>query len=204
MRKRLTREESKALTQERLLESAAKLFARHGFAGASIEDIAETAGFSRGAFHSNFKNKDELFLALVERQIKGMTAEINELLAASKSNHETLESLRAAYVRYTGTDKDAFLLLTEAQLYALRNPRFGKKLSSLFSAIHNQLINSVEHFQQKLGHKNPCSAEMLVLIGFALSHGMTLHNLMDSERYTDKLVSESMRFTFDRIFPGDK
>jgi len=201
MKKRLTRQESKALTQEKLLGAAAKLFARHGFAGASIEEIAETAGFSRGAFHANFKSKDALFLSLVETQVKVSTSEIHELVAASKSGEESLQNLRRAYSCYSGADKDAFLLLTEAQLYAMRNPRFGKKLCALLGSIHDELIASIKKIQEKTKSSDSISAEQLVLIGFAFSHGMTLHSLMDPERYSDKLVSDSTRYVFDRVFP---
>jgi AcrR family transcriptional regulator len=201
MKKRLTRQESKTLTQEKILGAAAKLFARRGVAGASIEEIAETAGFSRGAFHANFKSKDDLFLTLVEKHIQAMTAEIHELIAASHSAEETLKNLRAAYSCYRGADRDAFLLLTEAQLYAMRNPRFGKKLCALLGSINDELIASVEKVQEKLKSKDSISAEQLVLIGFAFSHGMTLHSLMDPERYSDSLVSDSTRFVFDRVFP---
>ena len=201
MKKRLTRQESKTLTQEKLLGAAAKLFARHGFAGASIEEIAETAGFSRGAFHANFKSKDALFLALVETQVKASTSEIHELVAASKSGEESLQNLRRAYSCYSGTDRDAFLLLTEAQLYAMRNPRFGKKLCALLGSIHDELVASIQKIQEKMKSKDSISAEQLVLIGFAFSHGMTLHSLMDPERYSDSLVSDSTRFVFDRVFP---
>jgi AcrR family transcriptional regulator len=201
MKKRLTRQESKALTQEKLLDAAAKIFARRGFAGASIEEIAEAAGFSRGAFHANFKSKDALFLTLVEKQVKASTSEIHNLIAASNSAGETLQNLRAAYSCYTGTDRDAFLLLTEAQLYAMRNPRFGKKLIALLGMIHDDLTVSIEHFLEQMGCTDTAYAEKLVLIGFAFSHGMMLHSLMDPGRYSDSLVAESTLFIFDRIFP---
>jgi len=201
MKKRLTRQESKAATQEKLLGAAAKIFARRGFAGASIEEIAETAGFSRGAFHANFKSKDALFLTLVETQIKAITSEIHELIAASKCSEETLQNLRIAYSCYSGADRDAFLLLTEAQLYAMRNPRFGKKLSALLGSVHDELIASIKKVQKMMKSQDSVSAEQLVLIGFAFCHGMTLHSLMDPERYSDKLVSESTRFVFDKVLP---
>jgi AcrR family transcriptional regulator len=204
MRKRLTREESRAQTQERLLDAAAKIFAHHGVGGAAIEEIAETAGYSRGAFHANFKSKDELFFALIERQEKAMLSEIHKIMdiPQSSSPDETQKSLRAACTCYTGSDKETYLLLTEAQLYALRNPRFGKKLSALLGTIYDDLTQIVEHFQKQTGY-NFTSARQLVLIGFALSHGLILHNLMDPERYPDEIVSGNMEFVFDRIFPQE-
>lgn len=201
VRKRLTRVESQAQTQKRLLDAAAAIVARRGFAGASIEDIAETAGYTRGAFRANFKTKDALFLALAERTIQAAVVEIHDIMAASQLPEEMQKNLRAAYVCYTGQDKETFLLLTEAQLYALRNPRFGKKLTALFSAIYNELIQSVEHFQKQTKHTDTASAVQLVLIGFALSHGLILYNLLSPERYPDEMVSNSLKFVFDRVLP---
>ena len=67
-RKRLTREESKELTRLRLIEAAERLFIRRGFADASVDEISEMAGYSRGAFYSNFDNKEQVFLAVIDRR----------------------------------------------------------------------------------------------------------------------------------------
>lgn len=182
------------------MESAAKIFARRGIGGAAIEEIAETAGYSRGAFHANFESKDALLLALVERRVKAVLAEVHEAMTTPQATKETQQSLRAALARYTGEDKEAFLLLTEAQLYSMRNPRFGKKLNALFGSIYDELTESLAHLQGHIKHKDSANAKQLVLIGFALSHGLILHNLMDPERYPDAAISDSMQFVFDRIF----
>ena len=68
-RKRLTREESKELTRLRLIESAERLFIRRGFDDASVDEISEMAGYSRGAFYSNFDSKEQVFLAVIDRQL---------------------------------------------------------------------------------------------------------------------------------------
>ena len=65
----MTREQSRANTRERLLASARRAFARNGFHGASVEEIASDAGFSTGALYSNFEGKEDLFLVLMEREI---------------------------------------------------------------------------------------------------------------------------------------
>ncbi|MGF6780147.1 TetR family transcriptional regulator [Paraburkholderia sp. GAS334] len=63
---RLTREESRALTRQKLFAAAAKVFARDGFGAASIDRIVDEAGFTKGAFYSNFASKEDIFLQLVE------------------------------------------------------------------------------------------------------------------------------------------
>jgi AcrR family transcriptional regulator len=198
-KKRLSRQESQALTKEKLLVAAGKAFARRGFAGASIDEITEAAGFSRGAFHSNFQNKNAFFLALVERQINILTQEVHKVIDTSSSADEMLGNLRKFFVSYGSADKDAFLLITEAQLYAVRNPRFGNRLNALFRKVHDELIRSVEHFREQLRDKNPISAGQMVLIGFALGHGLALHNLMDPERCPDRMVTTSLELIFDQF-----
>ena len=65
----MTREQSRAQTRERLLDAARSVFARSGFHGASVEEIASEAGYSTGALYSNFEGKEDLFLELMEREI---------------------------------------------------------------------------------------------------------------------------------------
>ena len=73
---RMTREQSRANTRERLLAAARSVFARSGFHGASVDEIASEAGFSTGALYSNFDGKEDLFLVLMEREIDEHAREI--------------------------------------------------------------------------------------------------------------------------------
>src|ERR1700724_3041427 len=82
---RLTREQSKANTRERLLDAARSVFASSGFHGASVEEIASRAGFSTGALYSNFDGKEDLFLALMEREIEEHSREIAAAVARRAS-----------------------------------------------------------------------------------------------------------------------
>lgn len=80
---RLTREQSRAQTRERLLASAAVVFAREGYAGASVDRIAEEAGYSKGALYSNFASKDELFFELFDYYAGGQADELCRRLDAA-------------------------------------------------------------------------------------------------------------------------
>ena len=64
----------RAQTQERLMAAAGRVFAERGIIGASVEEICEAAGFTRGAFYSNFADKDALVLALIRQSIKAQYA----------------------------------------------------------------------------------------------------------------------------------
>src|SRR2546421_6317082 len=69
MPQRLSRTEQRDQTRARLLDAAEKVFVDRGFHAASVEEVAEEAGYSKGAVYSNFENKDELFLAVLERRV---------------------------------------------------------------------------------------------------------------------------------------
>ena len=198
-RKRLTREESKAATREKLLAAASKAFARYGFAAISVDEIAESAGFSRGAFYSNFKSKDHLFLTVVEREIRAWSLEVRDIVSASSSAEETLLGLRKFYGALKERDKDAALLIAEARLYAARNGQFKSKLSALFREVHEELKSVLERFQTEAGIKNGIPADQLVLIAIALNQGLAMHHLMDPKHYPDHLVTASSELVFDRL-----
>src|SRR5882724_7749933 len=85
---RLTREQSKANTRERLLAAARSAFAESGFHGASVDEIASRAGFSTGALYSNFDGKEDLFLVLMEREIEEHSREIARAVAQRPSVSE--------------------------------------------------------------------------------------------------------------------
>ncbi len=93
---RLTREQSKALTRERLLAAARTVFARRGFHGASVEEIAAEAGYSTGALYSNFDGKEDLFLALMEREIDEHAREIAEAVRRARLGRRARARRRAS------------------------------------------------------------------------------------------------------------
>src|SRR6058998_2501953 len=85
MAQRLTRAESKERTRAALLKAGEDLFARVGFHAAPVEEIAEAAGFSRGAFYANFADKADLFLTIVEdERARNFDAIAKEIAAASE------------------------------------------------------------------------------------------------------------------------
>ena len=78
-RRRLTRQESKELTRMRLIEAAETLFIRQGFDDTSVDEISELAGYSRGAFYSNFDDKDQVFLAVIDRRWPSVSNAIDDI-----------------------------------------------------------------------------------------------------------------------------
>src|SRR5262245_49209760 len=93
MGRRLSREESRQVTRNRLLEAASICFAERGFHGTTVEAVVNGSGYSRGAFYSNFNNMNELFLAVLEERFEAEATEIASLLAQTKSGDDLIDLL---------------------------------------------------------------------------------------------------------------
>src|SRR3954451_18500431 len=81
-------------TRDKLFEAAARVFEEQGIGGASIETLAAAAGFSRGAFYSNFTSKDELIIAMLENHVERSIKRMHQLLAKHKSLPDFIDALR--------------------------------------------------------------------------------------------------------------
>src|SRR3979411_1341736 len=97
IRKRLSREDSREQTSQRLLDAAQKVIAKKGLEAASVENIAAAAGYTRGAFYSNFSGKDDLLIELLRRDHQKMTAEMNALRDAALPVDAIQSGMRELY-----------------------------------------------------------------------------------------------------------
>lgn len=131
MTARLTREESQARTRARLLECAPHVVAREGYEAASIDKIAEAAGFSKGAFYSNFDSKENFFLELLERHAGQDVIEIGRLLEGATDPREIIDRM-CDWAEQRSEDPTWGLLALELFRHARREATFGARHSSLF------------------------------------------------------------------------
>jgi len=125
--KRLTRDERREVTRSKLLRAAETLFTKQGFAGTSVEEIAEAAGFTRGAFYSNFEDKDDIFLSLLDYKLQRRIGELTEVFKSTASLGEAFNAIiEGNRSRKMGSET---ILNTEFWLYAARNPKVRRKLA---------------------------------------------------------------------------
>ena len=147
--RRLTRREQQEQTRVRLIDAANRMFAEGGIIAASLRNLCARAGFSQGAFYSNFTSKDELLLSVIERHIQQEVSLMQELV--SKSDSEGIDGAldRLAYrLSELARDLQWSLLSVELQLHSRRDPSFAErsekvKMASLreFSVLLENLIN---------------------------------------------------------------
>jgi AcrR family transcriptional regulator len=128
---RLTREESRALTREKLLASARVVVAREGYESASIDRIAEEAGFSKGAFYSNFDSKEDIVLELLETHSMQDVSEIAALIGGTRDPLRLIEVI-SEWSLSRSRDPSWGLLALELFRRARRDKTFVKRHSDLF------------------------------------------------------------------------
>lgn len=181
---RLTRKERQAQTRERLLEAAERVFLRRGLQGSSVEEISAEAGFTRGAFYSNFQSKDQLFIELLhERVYSGYTRTLEQLPEAGETPRERLR-WGAERIREVQEGKEGrwlFRLWLECLAQAARDEEFRKLAGSFWSANRAGMAAQGRQEFKQLDRKPPLPPEQIATAMIALDIGLAVQHLVDPE-----------------------
>ncbi len=137
-----TLERRRQLTREALVASARDVFAQRGFHAASLEEIAEAAGFTRGAVYSNFENKEDLFFAVLDRHVEIQLAAFDAFFEDSGGPVAAPDEEVARVWRQlaAGSDPEWVALSLEFRLYALRNPDVRDRFLARYHDYRDQIV----------------------------------------------------------------
>lgn len=177
LRTRPTRDD----TRDKLFEAAARVFEEQGIGGASIEAIAAAAGFTRGAFYSNFKSKDELIIAMLEDHVEQSIRRNLDLLA----QHTDLDDFIAALRAMDRTRQDPLgrspLLHIEMILYVARAEKRRPELAKRLRARRKLVADIVQATLKSNGRNVSLNPPWTATVVLALEDGFRLHRLIDPE-----------------------
>jgi AcrR family transcriptional regulator len=193
---RLTRKEKQAHTRSCLMHSAAKVFARRGLQQASIDEVAEDAGFTKGAFYANFKSKEELFLAMLDQRFAERIEEIDRVMAAQAEPEEQARQVAADFLRYLGSDPDWQRIFFEFTAYAARNESFREELVTRYKALRARIADAYRQRQEELGITLAVPVEQISLMTFAMANGIALESLLEPEAVSDDLYATMLTAFF--------
>ena len=197
-RKRLTREDSRDQTTQRLLDAAQKLIAKKGLSATSVEDIAEAAGYTRGAFYSNFSSKGDLFIELLRRDHESHMEAFNALRNDTLSLDEIHERARVLYSQLY-RDNESFMNWTEARMLAARDTKFRAKLNALIVDKRAQIADFIEYFHQRAGSP-PRVSPIAMAMGFmSLTEGVKLSMLSSPTEMTQETAESVLMLFVDAI-----
>ena len=175
-RKRLTREDSRERTTQHLLEAARKLIARRGLSETTLEEIAEEAGYTRGAFYSNFCSKGDLFRELLRRDLEATNAQLRGLRDDSLPLELLQQRIREVCCRLY-RNEESFMNWTEARMLAARDGRFRAKLDALLAQRRADLAESIDYVYRRLGVAPPLAATAVAMGVNSLLEGVKLNML---------------------------
>jgi AcrR family transcriptional regulator len=197
----LTPERRRAMTRQHLLDAAAIVFTRNGFHGATLDEVAATAGFTKGAVYSNFKSKDDLFLALLDDRVERQFEVATEVLASGPRDSEN-QLPRVRDLLREGAffwDESWDTLYLEFVLYARRNPEAASKLaaSARRERAWEQEMIAGEYAAGPGEPRYPPAH--LAAITLAIFSGLAIARLVDSESVTDEVLDTVVTFIYDSM-----
>lgn len=143
-------------TTERLLAAAREVIVERGLAAASVEEISERAGFTRGAFYSNFVSKDELIVALVQELTSRRMAAIESSAASSAESPadsiaDTVLHGVTTFLSLEAGGVEEVVLVAELQLWAIRNPEFRAVYNEMVDETLRFLAATIDRFVEESG-----------------------------------------------------
>lgn len=167
---RLTRSERSAQTRRELLQAAERRFLEHGYHATTLDEIADDAGYTKGAVYSTFQSKAGLFLALFDELIDRRVAEVRSLLAEHERSEDFVDALARRPV--TADNSKMLLAAIEFWVHAVHEPRLLTELADR----HKRLRASIAELAPASGALAP---DRWAVVTLALSNGLALERLID-------------------------
>ena len=178
--KAMTRRQKQAETRSSLLRSAAKLFCRHGLEGASVEEVAQDAGYTKGAFYSNFKSKEELFLVMLDEKFAAEIERVDRILAGTGHPGEEARNAALATASQMRSDPEWTRLYFEFVAYAARNEEFRQELATRHRALRTRLTDVYRRWSAGFPDP-PFPLEDIAAMTDVMADGFLLDKLVDPE-----------------------
>jgi AcrR family transcriptional regulator len=187
----MSRAESKARTRQLLADAATEVFAEKGFNAATVEEIVERAGFTRGAFYANWPDKTELMWELADAQAEVMFEGLTEALA--RPLDETMDAFQSWFDRLL-EPRPLQRAFNELMSAAADSPEGRARLARIFANERRAIAGALEHMEQVLGEELPIPPEHFAAIGFAIGNGLAQQHLVDPEAVPSTLFGDAQAY----------
>jgi AcrR family transcriptional regulator len=172
------------------------VFAKRGLQQASIDEVAEEAGFTKGAFYANFKNKEELFLAMLDERFEERIAEIERVVGSDDSPEDQARRAGDDFTRAVVADPEWERLFFEFSAYAARNDDFRQELVTRYRSLRSRVSDAYSARLDRLGVSIPLPPEQIALMTFAMAKGVALEKLLEPEAVDDELYGTMLMIFF--------
>jgi AcrR family transcriptional regulator len=194
--RRFTREERKARTRAELLEAAARVFARKGYRAASVDDVAAEAGYTKGAFYSNFESKEDVFATLVEDRSKSWVMAVARGYAGAGPLGERLRSGGKVLTRMLEQESDWILLSYELWGQSVRDEKLRLRIAACYEECRTVVATLIEGVEVEFGKRPPMPADQIAALTIAMTDGFALQMLADPRRFPPRLLADGLNLFF--------
>jgi AcrR family transcriptional regulator len=195
---RLSRAEQNDRNRALVLAAARNMFLALGYHGATVDKIAEEAGFSKGVVYSQFASKSDMFLALLEQRI-AERARRNAAAAAGLAGHSGLVAFIEQLAARQADERDWGLLLIEFRTHAARDPELTSRYAQAHRGTIEGLAAALTGLYQRAGQEPPFAAFDLAQVLLALGTGMQLEQAALPDAMSTPVRAEVLT----RIFAGE-
>jgi AcrR family transcriptional regulator len=185
---RPTRKELQARTRRRLVDAAAEVCARRGIARASLDEVAETAGYTKGAVYANFASKEELFLAMLDERFAERLAEVERALASSEAPEAQARRAGADFSRFLAADRDWQRLFFEFAVHAARDEAFRVQLVARYRGLRERIAELYQRRLDELGVEPQFPVGDVALMTFAMANGVALEAMLEPDEVPEDLL----------------
>jgi AcrR family transcriptional regulator len=190
----LTRREKQQRTRKALLEAAADLFCKRGLEGASVDEIAQAAGYTKGAFYANFKSKEELFLVMLDEQFAQELERLDQALAGTQEPREEARAAAADFIHFASGSEWPSLYF-QFVAHAARNEEFRQELATRHQAMRERMGAVFTRWKQGSGVAPPSlPVQEVAAMMFFMADGFLL------DRIVEPGLSEELYTTMVGVF----
>jgi AcrR family transcriptional regulator len=190
--------DSNRRTREDLLEATASVLRRRSFPEASVGEIAAAAGYTVGAVYSNFGGKQDLLLALVERESQRVSAEISTAAESATDAPEKLRRGAAAWVAFLDREQNLYAAFMEFWAISVRNSELRSRNAELWGAVRTELGSLVERHARLDGKALTLPADQVGAAVMALGDGLAVQRLEAPEAIPESLLGRLL----DALIPA--
>jgi AcrR family transcriptional regulator len=174
----MTRREKQQRTRKSLLNAAARLFCQRGLEGASIDEVAQAAGYTKGAFYANFKSKEELFLVMLDERFSRELDRLDRALAGTQEPHEEARAAAQDFIHFAG-DQDWPRLYFQFVAHAARDEDFRQELATRHQAMRDRLTEVFKRWKEGVGVTPTLPVAEITAMMFFMADGFLLDRMIE-------------------------
>lgn len=189
----LTRTDSQVQTRQRLIDAGAEVFSRRGYRGAVLGEIAAQAGYTIGAIYSNFRTKQELFLAVLEDHVGARIDEVARALERASTSERAVEIAAADTDRHLREDPTWFPLFIEYWSEAMREPAVKERFVEYQLETRRRLTELIGRWSQKNDRRLALDPGDLAIIVKALTNGLALEQMAAPGTIDEDLLMRALQ-----------